>query len=202
MRKNPAPKKLIEDFLEISHRLRQGGLTFGAGGGISARIPRSSKVLIKGWEVASEDAREKDISLVDLEGKQLNHVKPCLETHLHLETLKVREDIRAVIHAHSPYLTSFGKVKKHLPKGRLRNYPFLNLSTDFAPYADPGSKELAHSVAGPFRKEEVICVIMEDHGVTVVGADLFKAYYRLDILEGMAKTFILTEILLETIKNK
>ncbi len=64
MRTPPAPKRLIEDFLEISHRLRQGGLTFGAGGGISTRIPRSSKVLIKGWEVASEDAGEKDISLV------------------------------------------------------------------------------------------------------------------------------------------
>jgi L-fuculose-phosphate aldolase len=202
MRKKPPSKKLIEDFLEISHRLRQRELTFGGGGGISMQIPASRRVLIKGWEVASEDAREKDISLVDLDGKQLNRVKPCLETPLHLEALKAREDIRAVIHAHSPYLTSFGKVKDRLPKGWLKNYPFLSMSTAFAPYADPGSKELAHLVAKPFRQEEIICVIMEDHGVTVVGPDLFKAYYRLDILEGMAKTFIITKSIQRTIIGK
>ncbi len=187
--------KLVKDFLEISHRLRQRELTFGGGGGISMQIPASRKVLIKGWEVASEDAREKDISLVDLDGKQLNRVKPCLETPLHLEVLKARKDIRAVIHAHSPYLTSFGNIKIRLPKANLKNYAILSTATAFAPYADPGSKELAKFVAKPFQKEGVLCVLMEDHGVTVVGTDIFNAYYRLDILEGMAKTFILTKLM-------
>ena len=194
--------KLSKDFLEISHRLRQRELTFGGGGGISMRIPRSKKVLIKGWEVASEDAGKKDISIVDLDGKELNGVKPCLETPLHLEVLKVRKDIQAVIHAHSPYLTSFGNVKCVLPKDCLKNYHFLGMTTAFSPYADPGSKELAEVVANPFRKEEILCVLMEDHGVTVVGGDIFNAYYRLDILEGMAKTFILTKSVRQGIYRK
>jgi len=199
MKRKVPYKKLIEDFLLISHRLRQRELTFGGGGGISIQIPRSRKVLIKGWEVASEDAGKKDISLVDLDGKQLNQVKPCLETPLHLEVLKVRKDIRAVIHAHSPYLTSFGNIKIRLPKADLKNYTFLGVTTAFAPYADPGSKELAELVSKPFQKEEVFCVLMEDHGVTVVGTDIFNAYYRLDILEGMAKTFILTKLIRQII---
>jgi len=49
--------------------------------------------LIKGWEVASEDLREDDIALVDLQGKPLNEVKICLEGPLHLEVLKTRKDI-------------------------------------------------------------------------------------------------------------
>lgn len=194
--------QLIKDFIEISHRLRTRELTFGGGGGISMQIPRSRKVLIKGWEVASEDAGKKDISLVDLDGKQLNRVKPCLETPLHLEVLKVRKDIRAVIHAHSPYLTSFGNVKILVPKDSFENYPFLGMTTAFAPYADPGSKELAELVSKPFQKEEVICVLMEDHGVTVVGKDIFNAYYRLDFLEGMAKTFVLTKLIRQAIAYK
>lgn len=194
--------QMIKDFIKVSHRLRTRELTFGGGGGISMRIPRSRKVLIKGWEVASEDAGKKDISLVDLDGKQLNRVKPCLETPLHLEVLKVRKDIRAVIHAHSPYLTSFGNVKSRLPKDSFKNYLFLGMTTAFAPYADPGSKELAELVAKPFQKEEVICVFMEDHGVTVVGTDIFNAYYRLDFLEGMAKTFVLTKLIRRGIGDK
>jgi L-fuculose-phosphate aldolase len=182
--------KLVKDFLEISHRLRQRELTFGGGGGISMRIPRSDKVLIKGWEVASEDARTKDVSLVDLGGKRLNRVKPCLETPLHLEVLKAREDIRAVIHAHPPYATAFGNIRGGLKEEQVRNHGFLR-SGVFTPYADPGSKTLAEIVARPFHNREVFFVFMEDHGVTVAGPDVQTVYYRLDFLEGTAKAFLL-----------
>jgi len=188
--KDPS-EKLIKDFLHISQRLRQRELTFGGGGGISMRISRSKKVLIKGWEVASEDAGTKDISLVDLDGKRLNRVKPCLETPLHLEVLKADEDIRAVIHAHPPYATALGNIKGKLKKGQLKNYEYLR-AVIFTPYADPGSRKLAEIVARPFRNPGVFCVFMEDHGVTVVGPDIYTAYYRLDFLEGAAKAFILT----------
>ncbi len=191
MKKEPPFDKLTRDFIFISHRLRQSELTFGGGGGISMRTLRSKKVLIKGWEVASEDAGVKDISLVDLDGKRLNRVKPCLETPLHLEVLKANEDIRAVIHAHPPYGTAFGNIKRKLKKGHLKNYGYLRAGV-FTPYADPGSRKLAETVARPFRNPGVFCVFMEDHGVTVVGPDIYTAYYRLDFLEGAAKAFILT----------
>jgi len=195
MKKEHINPKFINAFIEISHRLRQRGLTFGGGGGISLRIPNSNKVLIKGWEVASEDAQKKDIALVDLSGKQLNQIKPCLESPLHLAVLKARKDIKAVIHAHAPYLTAFGNLRPKLKGEVLQNYPLLKM-TAFTSYADPGSRKLAELVARPFHtSDEVICVFMEDHGVTVGGADIFNAYYRLDILEGMAKTFVLTMLL-------
>lgn len=191
MKRKAPSEKLIKDFLEISHRLRQRELTFGGGGGISMRIPRSEKVLIKGWEVASEDAGEKDISLIDMTGKRLNRVKPCLETPLHLEVLKAREDIRAVIHAHPPYATAFGNIKGRSKKVKVKNYGFLQAGV-FTPYADPGSRRLAELVARPFRNPGIFLVFMEDHGVTVSGPDLHTAYYRLDFLEGAAKAFLLT----------
>jgi len=191
MKGKDSSEKLIKDFIHISRRLRQRELTFGGGGGISMRIPRSKGVLIKGWEVSSEDAGAKDISLVDLDGKRLNGVKPCLETPLHLEVLKANGDIRAVIHAHPPYATALGNIKEKLKKDRLKNHGYLRAGI-FTPYADPGSRKLAEIVARPFRNPEIFCVFMEDHGVTVVGPDIYMAYYRLDFLEGAAKAFILT----------
>ncbi|MBW2149006.1 MAG: class II aldolase/adducin family protein [Deltaproteobacteria bacterium] len=186
--------QLIRDFIEISRRYARRGLTTGGGGGISIRVPESDHVLIKGWEVASEDVREEDISLVNLSGEQLNPVKPCMETPLHLNVLKARENIGAVIHAHSPYATAFGNIKPQLTEEALKNHAFLK-RTVFTAYADPGSQELADIVAEPFREDEVTCVLMEDHGVTVAGPDIYKAYYTLDILEGRAKSFIITTIL-------
>jgi L-fuculose-phosphate aldolase len=190
-------RKWIEDFIEISRRIPRRGLTFGGGGGNSLRIPNSEKVLIKGWEVASEDLREEDIALVDLQGRALNEVKICLEGPLHLEVLKTRKDIGAVIHAHPPYSTAFGNIRPNLTDKDLDHYPFLRQAV-FSVYAEAGSDDLARFVAEPFRKEGVICVFMQDHGVTVVGPDIFTAYHRLDFLEGASKAFVLTALLKET----
>jgi ribulose-5-phosphate 4-epimerase/fuculose-1-phosphate aldolase len=187
-------RRWIDDFIEVSRRIPRRGLTFGGGGGNSLRIPHSDRVLIKGWEVASEDLREEDIALVDLQGRALNEVKICLEGPLHLEVLKARKDVGAVIHAHPPYSTAFGNIRPSLTDGDLKNYPFLRQAV-FTPYCEPGSGELARFVSEPFRREGVICVFMQDHGVTVVGPDLYTAYYRLDFLEGTCKGFVLTALL-------
>lgn len=187
-------RKWIDDFIEISRRIPRRGLTFGGGGGNSLRIPDSEKVLIKGWEVASEDIREEDIALVDLQGNALNKVKICLEGPLHLEVLKTRKDIGAVIHAHPPYSTAFGNIRPNLTDGDLKNHAFLRRAV-FSSYAEPGSRDLALFVAEPFRKDGVICVFMQDHGVTVVGPDIYTAYHRLDFLEGASKAFVMTALL-------
>jgi L-fuculose-phosphate aldolase len=192
-------RKWIADFIEISRRVPKRGLTTGGGGGISMRVPGSEKILIKGWEVASEDLREDDIALVDLCGNPLNEVRVCLEGPLHLEVLKSREDIGGVIHAHPPYSTAFGNIRPQLTDGDLKNYPFLRQAV-FTPYADPGSQDLARHVSQPFRQEGVVCVFMQDHGVTVAGPDIYTAYYRLDFLEGAAKSFVLTAFLKNAFK--
>ncbi len=192
-------RKWIGDFIEISRRIPKRGLTTGGGGGVSMRIPDSEKILIKGWEVASEDLREEDISLVDLHGKQLNDVRVCLEGPLHLEVLKTRKEIGAVIHAHPPYSTAFGNIRPRLTDGDLKNYPFLRQAV-FTPHADAGSQDLARNVSQPFLRGGVICVFMQDHGVTVVGPDIYTAYYNLDFLEGAAKSFVLTALLKNVFK--
>lgn len=163
------------------------------------RIPGSEKILIKGWEVPSEDLREEDISIVDLRGNQLNEVKICLEGPLHLEVLKTRKEIGAVIHAHPPYSTAFGNIRPNLTDEDLKNYSYLRQAV-FTPYADPGSSDLARYVSEPFRDDGAICVFMQDHGVTVIGPDIHTAYYRLDFLEGAAKAFVLTALLRKAIE--
>ena len=181
----------VRDFIEISHRLRLRGLTSGGGGGISVVVPESDIVMIKGWEIATEDVTEDNISLIDHNGHQLNHMRPCLETPLHLEVIKAKPGTGSVIHAHPPYATTFGNIKPSLTDTMLKNYTMLHKAV-FTTYAKPGSLELARDVAAPFHEEDVRCVLMEDHGVTVTGKDIYDAYYRLDILEGYAKSFLLT----------
>lgn len=51
-------------------------------------------------------------------------------------------------------------------------------------------------------KEGLISVLMQDPGVTVIGANIHPAYYRLDIPEGMAKTLVLTLLLRKNLSRK
>jgi len=143
------------------------------------------------------------ISVLDIYGKQRNRVKPCLETPLHLEVLKARKNIGAVIHAHAPYATAFGNMKSKLKEKALEGNIKLHESLEkavLAPHAKSGSQELARIVAEPFQRDDIHCVLMEGHGVTVVGTDIYRAYYHLDALEGRAKTFILTLLLYNGIR--
>jgi ribulose-5-phosphate 4-epimerase/fuculose-1-phosphate aldolase len=41
---------------------------------------------------------------------------------------------------------------------------------------------------------------MQDHGVTVVGPNIYAAYYNLDFLEGTSKGFVLTALLKNVFK--
>jgi ribulose-5-phosphate 4-epimerase/fuculose-1-phosphate aldolase len=184
-------RKWIDDFIAISHRIPRRGLTFGGGGGNSLRVPNSEKVLVKGWEVPSEDLREEDIALVDLQGNALNEVKICLEGPLHLGS-KGPEGYQAVIHAHPLIRARLLNIRPNLTDGDLKNYPFCARPSS-AP-AEPGSDDLARR----FRtlSQEGGCLCLYGTRVTVVGPDV-TAYHRL-FLEGASKAFVLTALL----KNK
>ncbi|MBA7571291.1 hypothetical protein ES708_13050 [subsurface metagenome] len=63
--------------------------------------------------------------------------------------------------------------------------------------APAGTQELADNVAAAFKGNDRKLVLMENHGVTVVGGDLYDAYFTLDEVEDMAKVFFFSHMKLE-----
>ncbi len=57
----------------------------------------------------------------------------------------------------------------------------------FAPYELPGSEALGNRVADTFG-QGFDCVMLENHGVVMAGADLQEAFRRFETLEFTAKT--------------
>jgi L-fuculose-phosphate aldolase len=61
----------------------------------------------------------------------------------------------------------------------------------FAPYALPGSELLGEKIAGEFAKNpDYKAVIMENHGVVLMGEDIADAYQRFETLELCARTIL------------
>ena len=64
----------------------------------------------------------------------------------------------------------------------------------YAPYALPGSEQLGRNIADVFA-QGFHCVLLENHGAVVGGADMAEAFQRFETLEFTAKTAIKASLL-------
>ncbi len=73
----------------------------------------------------------------------MNGIKPSSEKLMHLEIYKKRPDIKAVIHIHCPYTTSFAVCHKEMNEPILPEFIYNFGTVPSAKYALPSSMELA-----------------------------------------------------------
>ncbi|SMB90551.1 L-fuculose-phosphate aldolase [Thermanaeromonas toyohensis ToBE] len=189
-------KELKDELIEVTRKLYDRGLSSGTSGNTSARLPgMPDKVLIKASGRSFGEVGEKDFLVVNLDGEVLEgEGKPSKEIRFHLGIYRVRPEVNAVIHGHSPYATAYVTAFGGLPvvtaaaEMGLRRVAVV----DFAP---PGSEELAHLVIETFRDPEVKAAVLTRHGFVTVGENIRKAYYLADVLEDNAKVACLLQSL-------
>lgn len=181
-------EELRKELIEVTRKLYDRGLSSGTSGNTSARLPgMPDKVLIKASGRSFGEVGEKDFLLVNLEGEILHgEGKPSKEIRFHLGIYRVRPEINAVIHGHSPYATAYATAFGELPVVTAAAEMGLQrvAVVDFAP---PGSEELAHFVIEAFRDPEVKAAVLSRHGFVTVGENIRKAFYLADVLEDNAK---------------
>lgn len=183
-------KELREKLVRVSREAYDRGFVSGIGGNISARIS-TSRVLIKPSGMRLKDLTPKDLLVVDLSGKVIEGTrKPSEEIRFHLGIYKLRKDVGAVIHTHSPAATAFAVVGRELPPITAQAAKILG-KIPLVDYAPPGSKELAKLVVKAF-KPEVKAVLLRGHGSVAVGKNLVEAFNNADLLEETARIALLT----------
>jgi len=174
-------------FVDICHKLYERKYVVGSGGNISVRegdlIYATPTGSILGF------LREEGISVVNINGEVIKG-KPTSEINMHLNLYRKRDDINAIIHAHSLYSTAFSIANKKIelltPEAKI----FLK-KIGYVGYFEAGSLELAEEVAK--RDEDVI--ILKDHGVVCLGRDLIDAYIKIEVLEEIAKLNLIVNAL-------
>jgi L-fuculose-phosphate aldolase len=117
-----------------------------------------------------------------------------METEMHLEIYRKRAEIKAIIHAHPVFATSFSfsediKINTALTG---ETYAFTGVPK-FAKYATMGSQELAENVSNATLKSD--CIIMEHHGILTVGNSLIDAFHKMELMESSAKMTLIAKFL-------
>jgi len=126
-------------------------------------------------------------------------LKPSMEYPLHRAVYDARPDIRVLIHAHPPMLTSFSIVHRIPDTSLLRGWHEICGTAGYAGYALPGSDAMADNVASEFSRGCNV-VIMENHAAVAGGKDLAEALARLEALEYCATTIHAAGLIGEVLK--
>lgn len=172
----------------IGRKMKEAGLVAACDGNISFRRPDGT-IVITPSGVPKGEVKPKDLLVIDKDGKLIKgNGKPSSETALHVEIYKARPDVQAIIHAHPIVATAVTVAGLPFPSNTITEGTLvLGPSVPTAPYAPPGSKELA-MVCAEYAKN-VNVFLMERHGAAALGTNLAEALYRMETLEAVAKVY-------------
>jgi ribulose-5-phosphate 4-epimerase/fuculose-1-phosphate aldolase len=99
---------LIEDLVAANHILSQEGVVDGFGH-VSVRHEKDPERFFLARSLAPANVRARDIMEFGMDGEPLNARgrKSYLERYIHSEIYRVRPDVVAIVHSHSPALIPF-----------------------------------------------------------------------------------------------
>lgn len=174
--------------VEVAQKAYREGLMAGTSGNMSVYCPEKGLMAITPSSYDYSIMEEKDIMVIDLDGRIVegSH-KPSSEWRMHAEIYRRLDHVKAVVHTHSPYATSFAVNHQEIPVVLIEMIPFLKGKIEVSPYAVQGSAQVGLN-AVPVLARKNAC-LMANHGVVAVGADLAEAYLNSVYVEDAAKIY-------------
>jgi L-fuculose-phosphate aldolase len=170
-----------ESLVAFGRRMGPDGLAIATGGNLSCR--RGDLVAITPRGVPYEALTPPTICVVTRAGEPVDAaLGPSSELPMHL-AVYAGTGAGAVVHTHSPYATVLGTLIDELPPIHYL-LSLLGGPVRVAPYATPGSAELAAHMARALDGRSA--VLLGNHGALTIGETLEVAYSRAVLLEWLS----------------
>ncbi len=185
-------KQLREDICEAGRRLWQRAMVASNEGNISARLDED-RIVCTPTGVSKGFMEPAEMALVAMDGTVLSEVKASSEVGLHLAAYEERPDVYAVVHAHPPIATGYAIAGQVPPVNILSETATVFKHVPIAPYATPGTAEVAAAVRPLLADADVI--LMKNHGAVTMAPDLWEAYQRMEVLENFTQTALVAHLL-------
>ncbi|MDD2426921.1 MAG: L-fuculose-phosphate aldolase [Eubacteriales bacterium] len=187
-----------QEIVEYGKKLYDSGLTKGTGGNLSVWDPDLNLMAITPSGIPYHEMREEHIVLIDVEtgdiveGKEL----PSSERDMHRIFYKYRDDIKAIVHAHSTYAATLACMRWDLPAVHyLVAHGGINVRC--AEYATYGTVRLAKN-AFKAMEDRKAC-LLANHGLLAGGSDLATAFSVTEEIEFCCQLYFNTKSLGEPV---
>ncbi len=186
-------QELREDLIRVCHSIYQKGWAAANDGNVSIRLA-NDHILCTPTGVSKCFVKPEDLILCDSEGNKVaGEGDRTSEILMHVMIYSLRPDIRAVVHAHPPVATGFAVAGRSLDKALLPEAIVSLGAVPLASYGLPGTPALSEGMR-PF-VSEYDAILLENHGVTSYGADVWEAFFRMETVEHLAHITFVAEML-------
>lgn len=154
-------------------------------GNISVRI--GDRIVVTPTGVSKGQMDPASMVVMDLGGEVLSQgpLGPSSEVKMHLRVYQEDPAVRAVVHAHPVYATSFSIAGIPLDEPILSEAMLQVGVVPVAHYAKPGTADVPNSIAPYVRGHAA--VLLSNHGALTWGASLDQALSRMEVLENYAR---------------
>ncbi|MER2537439.1 MAG: 3-oxo-tetronate 4-phosphate decarboxylase [Rhizobiaceae bacterium] len=185
--------RLREQICTLGRSMFDRGLTAGASGNLSARLPDGS-LLVSPTGVSLGRLDPAGLSLIGRDGRHLDGPAPTKEMPLHGAFYETRSTAGAVVHLHSCHSVALSMLPGVDPDNvlpPLTPYGIMRLGkVKLLPVYLPGDAAMADAVRGLAGRRSA--VLLANHGPVVAGADLEAAVTAIEELEETARLALLT----------
>ncbi len=178
---------LRQRIIDACHDLERSGLNRGTSGNVSCRERDHFLITPSGMPVS--EMRPESIVAMDFSGKLIGDGRPSSEWHFHLDLLKNRPELNAIVHTHSPHATALACLREDLPAFHYMIAVAGGDSVRCAPYALFGTEALsAHAVVAMADRK---ACLLANHGLITAGRDLDEAMAIAVEIESLCQQYLL-----------
>jgi L-fuculose-phosphate aldolase len=180
--------QLRNEIVRYGRFLHERGYSAARDGNLSCRLD-STSMLITPAGLSKGMLDPEDIVIADMRGRKLEGRHPVSsEVQMHVLIYSMRPDVGGICHSHPPTATGFAVAGIAMDEPVLAETAVVLGPVPLAPYATPGTPDLAASLK-PFVSDHD-AILMANHGVVCCGPDLLQAYLNLELVEHTARILL------------
>lgn len=180
-----------QEIIQYGKALVDTNLTKGTGGNLSVYDPETGLMAITPTGIDFYEIQPEDIVIMKLDGTIVEgDKKPSSEWVMHAIQYERRDDITAVIHAHTTYATVIATLRQELPPSHYM-IAVAGPNVRCARYATYGSPELAENAYEAMLDR--YAVLLANHGILAGTYSLANAFNIIEEVEYCAQIYYMAK---------
>jgi L-ribulose-5-phosphate 4-epimerase len=170
-------------------------LQTNAGGNLSLRLGGGSAILIKPSGIGFNECSRDNLQVVHLDGRlEPSPFKPSKDLDFHLDLYRIRPDIHAIVHCHSPWATGYASAGLEIPCLTVQTIEKIG-RMPLIPLSSNGGPQTEVEISPVFRDPAIRAAVLANHGTIGVGKTMMEAQYLAEIIEETAQIAFIRDAL-------
>jgi L-fuculose-phosphate aldolase len=182
-----------DEIARVCRRIYEKGWVAANDGNVSVRIGPDC-ILCTPTAVSKGSIEPGDLVTCNLSGNRLSgNREQTSEIAMHTIIYAMRPDVHSVVHAHPPTATAFAVAGRALDKALLPEVIVQLGAVPLARYGTPGTPAVTDGMVPLIPNYDAF--LLENHGCTTCGSDVWQAFFRMETVEHFARIAFIAEML-------